>query len=122
MIGYLIRRVLGMVLLLFLLTLAVFWLTASAMGLVAILRGLILIHKEWMIRSYVLAFAFVNLRWWFDLPILSNIGTHTERVITIAWLAWALPLFATEVILQWKRMQREWIRSARSPSRDALPG
>jgi hypothetical protein len=90
-------------------TLAVFWLTASVIGLVAIRGRLIRIHKEWMIRSYVLAFAFVNFRWWFDFPILSA-GTYAERAITISWLGWVLPLFVTEVILQWKRMRLELSR------------
>jgi len=86
------------------------------MGLVAIRGGLIPIHKEWMIRSYVFAFAFVNFRWWFDLPIFSNAGTYAERATMIAWLGWVLPLFATEVILQWKRMLLDWSK-ARAPAR-----
>lgn len=57
-----------------------------------------------MIRSYVLTFAFVNFRWWIDFPLISSAGTAAERLITISWLGWALPLFATEVALQWKRM------------------
>ena len=91
-------------------TLAVFWLTASSMALVAIRGRLIQIHKEWMIRSYVLAFAFVNFRWWSDFPILSN-GAYTERAITMAWVGWALPLFVTEVFLQWNRMRLEWSKA-----------
>jgi hypothetical protein len=95
--------------------LALFWLTASAMGLVAIRSRLFEIHREWMVRSYVLAFAFVNIRWWFDLPLFSNIEAYTERVITVVWVSWSLPLFATEVILQWKRM-RSGGRTAEFPN------
>jgi hypothetical protein len=87
------------------------------MSLVAIRGGLIQIHKEWVIRSYVLAFAFVNFRWWFDFPILSSAGTYAERAITIAWIGWALPLFVTEVILQWKRMRLEWSKFQASTGR-----
>jgi uncharacterized membrane protein len=84
-------------------TLAVVWLTASALAVAAIRRGLVNTHQEWMIRSYVLTFAFVNLRWWVDFPIISSAGTVAERLTTISWLSWTLPLFVMEVILQWKR-------------------
>ena len=95
-------------------TLACVWLTASAMALVAIRGGLVGIHKEWMIRSYVLTFAFVTLRWWGDFPVISSTGTVTERIVTISWVGWALPLLVTQMIFEVKRMRRESLAPARS--------
>jgi hypothetical protein len=84
-------------------TLAAVWLMATALAVVAILNGLINTHQEWMIRSYVLTFAFVNLRSLGDFPIISSAGTVAERLTTVVWLSWTLPLFVTEVNLEWKR-------------------
>src|SRR5262245_20663902 len=45
--------------------LAVVWLVTTGMALAAIRRRLIAQHQEWMIRSYVTTFAFVNFRIFF---------------------------------------------------------
>jgi len=89
-----------------LVTLALVWLASSAMALRSILNGQVEIHKEWMIRSYVLAFSFVNFRWWMDWPVFANAGTFAERLTAVVWLGWTVPLFLTEVILQWRRTGR----------------
>ena len=91
--------------------LAAVWLASGAMAYVAIRNGRVQIHKEWMIRSYVLTFSFVNFRWWIDLPFISTIGTRVELIATIGWLGWTLPLFVTELVLQWRNVQRN-VRSS----------
>jgi hypothetical protein len=60
-----------------------------------------------MIRSYVLTLAFVNFRWWMDLPFISTLGSPTERLTAVVWTGWTLPLFITEVVLQWKLTGRQ---------------
>jgi uncharacterized membrane protein len=87
--------------------LAAVWLTSAAMAIRSIRNGRVETHKEWMIRSYVLTFAFVNFRWWMDLPFISTLGTPTERLTAVVWTGWTLPLFITEVVLQWKRAGRQ---------------
>ena len=47
-----------------LMTLAIFWLVSTGMTYLAIRNRRIQTHKEWMIRSYVLTFFFVNARLW----------------------------------------------------------
>jgi len=84
--------------------LGVAWCGTSAMAVIAVLRRRIEIHKEWMIRSYVTTFAFVAFRIIQELPILKNVGTAAERLTTIAWLCWVIPLMFTEVVLQWKHV------------------
>ena len=86
--------------------LAAVWLTSAAMAIRSIRNGRVETHKEWMIRSYVLTFAFVNFRWWMDLPFIATLGTPTERMTAVVWTGWTLPLFITEVVLQWKRTGR----------------
>jgi len=85
-------------------TLATVWLSTAALALLTIRRRQFTAHKEWVIRSYVLTFAFVSLRLWLDLPLISTAGTNTERIIFADWFAWILPLFITEALLYWKRI------------------
>jgi uncharacterized membrane protein len=84
--------------------LATAWLATTGMAFLAIKRQLIEQHKEWMIRSYVVTFAFVFFR----------IGSGTlgaifpEQVVpqvsALAWACWSVPLMFTEVILQARKI------------------
>jgi hypothetical protein len=58
-----------------------------------------------MVRSYVVTFAFVTYRFLYDVPPMSRMGTDNQRSITYIWACWAVPLLATEVILQLRRMR-----------------
>jgi len=86
-------------------TLGVVWLAASAMALLAILNGRVQTHKEWMIRSYVLTFSFINFRWWLGSPFIANLGTRPERAVTVVWLGWTVPFIITEFVLQWRHVR-----------------
>lgn len=84
--------------------LAFAWITTASMAYVSVMRGRILQHKEWMIRSYVVTFAFVNFRWLVDLPIAHQLmDKFEERGPTMIWLSWTIPLLITEIILCWKK-------------------
>lgn len=82
--------------------LAFAWLVTTVMAFVSIKRRRIQQHKEWMIRSYVVTFAFVSFRWLNELPIINELGEFVERGPTEIWVSWAIPLLITEIILQWK--------------------
>ncbi len=81
--------------------LGVAWLVTSTMAYLAIRNGQIEIHKEWVIRSYVVTYGLVNFRWIVELPVLA--GPGVERLATAGWLCWTIPLVFTEVVLQWRR-------------------
>jgi hypothetical protein len=84
--------------------LATAWLATTGMAFLAIKRHLYEQHKEWMIRSYVVTFAFVIFRA-FDtvigsrMPLLDHIGIS-------AWFCWSVPLFLNEVVLQGRKILR----------------
>ena len=80
-----------------LLGLACAWLLTTGMGYLAIRRRRIQQHQEWMIRSYVVASAFVFFRVFVD--VLHALGVHSpkgvqtaEELKLAAWLCWSIPL------------------------------
>lgn len=81
--------------------LATAWWITVGMAFLAIRRRQIPAHREWMIRGYVVTFAFVAFRWAVDLPIFASLGD--SRFATVGWLCWVLPLLIAEVFLQWRR-------------------
>jgi uncharacterized membrane protein len=83
-------------------TLAALWVAATAMAVAAIRQGNIGAHREWMVRSYVLVFAFVLVRILLLTPLFADVAFH-ERLATLGWLSWTVPLFLAELALQWRR-------------------
>jgi hypothetical protein len=84
--------------------LATAWLLTTGLAFLAIKRHLYEQHKEWMIRSYVVTFAFVIFRA-FDtliesrMPLLDHLGIS-------AWFCWSVPLLLNEVVLQGRKIVR----------------
>lgn len=88
-----------------LIMLAVAWVTTSGMAYYAILKRQIPVHKEWMVRSYVVTFAFVTFRVFNDYPPFNTWLPGNELAITNAWACWSVPLLFTEVALQVARLR-----------------
>ena len=86
-----------------LLFLALAWAVTSAMAFTAALRRQFAVHKEWMIRSYVVTFGFVLFRFGNDdLKLFHGLGGANAAVMN-AWFCWAVPLLFTQVVLDWRR-------------------
>ena len=83
--------------------LAIPWVISAFMAYRAIRKRRIQQHKEWMIRSYVVTFAFVSFRWLVDLPFVVELGDFIERAPTVGWVTWVFPLLITEIVLQWNK-------------------
>lgn len=62
-------------------------------------------HREWMIRSYALVFAFVTLRFWY--PGISALGgSDIEAYQTAAWMCWVPNLLIAELYIGWYRRRQ----------------
>lgn len=62
-------------------------------------------HREWMIRSYALCFAFVMLRLWY--PGIDALGaSNVEAYQTAAWMCWVPNLIVAEVYIGWYRHRK----------------
>ena len=79
------------------------WVTATAMAFMAIRCRQIEAHREWMLRSYVIALGFVSFRIMLVSPLFTGLGSLPERLTVLLWLSWTVPLLICEVCLQWKR-------------------
>tara|TARA_R110002111_G_scaffold18_3_gene172 strand:+ start:38149 stop:38778 length:630 start_codon:yes stop_codon:yes gene_type:complete len=84
--------------------LGVAWSTSSIMAFISIKNRKIDLHKEWMIRSYVLTLAFVTFRFIYDIIRSFDIGTWEEVQVLMSWACWAIPLFITEVFIQGRKI------------------
>ena len=84
--------------------LATAWLLTTGMAFLAVRRALYDVHKEWMIRSYVVTFAFVTFRAFQVSLAAAGIGTLQEQLAISSWFCWAVPLLVTEVILQGRKV------------------
>lgn len=86
--------------------LALAWICTATMAFIAIKRKHVLQHKEWMMRSYVVTFAFVTFRWINELQVVQELGKFVERGPTEIWVSWVVPLFIAEMILQGRKIFR----------------
>jgi hypothetical protein len=84
--------------------LGVAWVVTTSMAMAAIRRGLIPQHKEWMVRSYVVTFAFVTFRVLWAALKAAGIGTLQEQLGLSSWFCWAAPLLVAEAILQGRKI------------------
>jgi uncharacterized membrane protein len=86
--------------------LCVAWVLTTGMALRAIRNRRIEQHREWMLRSYVVTFAFVTyrlgeslLRSFFDQP---NVPGIDDIATLMSWACWAVPLLLAEPLIQWR--------------------
>jgi hypothetical protein len=84
--------------------LAVAWVTTTTLAYLAIKRFLTGQHKEWMIRSYVVTFAFVTFRIIQPALQAAHVGTIYEQLAVAAWASWAVPLLITELMIQGRKV------------------
>jgi hypothetical protein len=88
------------------------WLGATAMAVRAARNRRFDSHRAWMIRSYVLVWAFVLCRLVSKIPSLPELGGGAALV----WLSWIVPLFICEVVLQWPAGRSQGLPTDRSAS------
>jgi hypothetical protein len=88
-----------------LVALAAAWLSTSGMAYYAIRQRQFEIHKEWMIRAYIVTFGFVTFRVFNDYGPTSRLKPENDLAITLAWACWVVPLFVAEIILQLRQMR-----------------
>jgi Predicted membrane protein (DUF2306) len=90
--------------------LCVAWILTTGMALYSIRTRRVEQHREWMLRSYTVTFAFVTyrlasywLRRWLHVPA----GDTADDIdTTLAWACWVVPLLIAEPLIQLRSMHR----------------
>jgi hypothetical protein len=95
-----------------LVTLALAWLAFAALGWRAAINRRFASHSQWMIRSYVLAWAFTFCRIASDLSEVEEMGNGEAFI----WLSWVVPLILCELVMQWPEGSRK-VPGTQSPTR-----
>jgi uncharacterized membrane protein len=87
--------------------LAAAWLVTTATAYLAIRSGAVEQHRDWMVRSYVVTFAFVTFRLVDDLATGPfGVEPTSQYNGVVAWACWSVPLLLAEPVLQWRRIRR----------------
>ncbi len=69
------------------------WVCTTGIAYWTIRRRMIAEHEEWMVRSYIVTFAFIVQNYILKIPILMSLGSFAEVSPNIFWFSWSLPLF-----------------------------
>ena len=86
--------------------LAVAWLSTSTMAFWLILQRHVTLHRDWMVRSYVVTFGFVLFRLLNDYGPTSRLQPAGDRAVAAVWACWTLPLLVTEIVLAVKNLPK----------------
>ncbi len=81
--------------------LGVAWVITAGMAYISIRKKKIVQHKEWMIRSYIVTFAFVTFRIFVAMGMAAGLGEFDEVAPSAGWTSWTIPLLIAEVFIQW---------------------
>lgn len=82
------------------------WVVTTASAYIAIRNGAVQQHREWMIRSYIVTFAFVTFRLTEKVLLNWHIAGDDELDSMTAWACWAVPLLLAEPVLQLRKLRR----------------
>jgi uncharacterized membrane protein len=94
--------------------LSALWFGATATAFWAARRRAFALHREFMIRSYVLMCAFVVIRLTDGVPLPVAVADEDSRRAVFEWLCWVVPLLITEAWLSWAPAVRRAMRQPAS--------
>jgi uncharacterized membrane protein YozB (DUF420 family) len=90
--------------------LCVAWLITTGMAWYSIRRKLYEQHREWMLRSFTVTFAFVTFRlvsyWLKSLVAVPEDPVADEIDTLMSWACWAIPLLIAEPLIQIRAIRR----------------
>jgi uncharacterized membrane protein YozB (DUF420 family) len=84
--------------------LGVAWVLTTGAAFIAIRKRKIVLHREWMTRSYIVTMGFVFFRLFVGVTTALGVGTLFERLETASWFCWAFPLLIGEIFIQKKKL------------------
>lgn len=79
------------------------WLTSTGFAYWAVRNKKLMLHKEWMLRSYLSTVAFVGQALVIKIPSIMVLGSFAEISPSIFWFSWAIPMFLYQFYLGTKQ-------------------
>jgi hypothetical protein len=79
------------------------WITSSFIAYYTARKKKFRLHKEWMIRSYIVTLAFVISGLLIKVPLIQRLGSFEDISPSLFWLGWAVPLYIYQVVLSFKK-------------------
>ena len=74
------------------------WISSTALAYFFAIKKKFKLHKEWMIRSYIVTMAFLISGLILKTTFIQNLGTFEDISPSLFWLGWAVPLYIYEII------------------------
>ena len=81
------------------------WVITTGMALFAIRRRNVIQHREWMLRSYTVTFAFVTFRLFALVLDKLQVVSADDAGTIMSWACWAAPLILVEPLIQAKKIK-----------------
>jgi uncharacterized membrane protein YozB (DUF420 family) len=81
------------------------WIITTSMALLSIRRRNVVQHREWMLRSYTVTFAFVTFRLFVELMTVWHIASRQDAGTLMAWACWSVPLLIAEPLIQLRKVR-----------------
>ena len=81
------------------------WIVTTSMAVLAIRRRNLIQHREWMLRSYTVTFAFVVYRLFTDVLSGLHLASPGDVGTIMAWACWAVPLLLIEPLIQIRKIR-----------------
>jgi len=85
--------------------LAIAWVVTTGMAVLAIHHRALHQHREWMIRSYIVTFAFVTFRIFEHILGSLNVAPPDQIASFLAFACWAVPLLLAEPLIQLRKIR-----------------
>lgn len=82
------------------------WITATALAYYTIIKRKVPEHEEWMVRSYIITFAFIIQNFILKIPLVMSLAPFPELSPGIFWFSWSIPLFGYQVYLTLKKLKK----------------
>lgn len=74
------------------------WMSSTAIAYYAAIKKQFKLHKEWMVRSYMVTLAFIISGLAVKLPLVQQLGSFEDVSPSLFWAGWAVPLYMYEVM------------------------
>lgn len=81
------------------------WISATAIAYYAIIKRNIQLHKEWMVRSYIVTLAFIISGLAIKIPYVQSLGSFEAISPSLFWMGWSVPLYVYQIVLSSKKKQ-----------------